>query len=536
MAATAQSLPTIVPARSGAIAEAAEPEVSTRRVIAFVIMIFGMFMAILDIQIVSASLAEIQAGISASADEIPWVQTSYLIAEVIMIPLSGFLSRALSTRYLFVISAAGFTLMSILCSTATSIQEMIVWRACQGFIGGGMIPTVFASAFSIFPKSKQATITPLIGLVATLAPTIGPTAGGYLTDLFSWHWLFLVNVIPGIVVTTTSWLLIDFDKPNFKLLRQFDWIGFLTMAGFLGALEYVLEEGPTDNWFDSETITLGVAFSAISAAFFFWRALTARYPVVDLSAFRDRNFWTGSLFSFVLGVGLYGLTYIYPVYLARVRGYSALQIGETMFITGVCMFFMAPISGQLMRRGVDPRFMLALGFAGFAVGTYQASLMTKDWDFNELLIPQILRGISLMLIMIPVTNTALGTTPPHKLKNASGLFNLTRNLGGAVGLALINTLMNKRLDLHLARLHEQVAWGRSAAEETLAKLTAQMARFGSDASLAATKKLAQLVRLQATVMSIADVFFALTILFLVVALLAPLMRRPSPGVDGGGGH
>ena len=201
MAASAQSIPAL-PTRkhiepATAPMHAAEPQVTTRRVVAFIVMVFGMFMAILDIQIVSASLSEIQAGISASADEIPWVQTSYLIAEVIMIPLSGFLSRALSTRYLFVISAAGFTLMSIMCATATSIEEMIVWRALQGFIGGGMIPTVFASAFTIFPKSKQPAVQPLIGLVATLAPTIGPTIGGYLTDLFSWHWLFLVNVLPG---------------------------------------------------------------------------------------------------------------------------------------------------------------------------------------------------------------------------------------------------------------------------------------------------------------------------------------------------
>ena len=535
MAASAQTIAASPAVPLAAPLPAAEPQVSTRRFVAFIVMVFGMFMAILDIQIVSASLSEIQAGISASADEIPWVQTSYLIAEVIMIPLSGFLSRALSTRYLFVISAAGFTVMSILCSTSTSIEEMIVWRALQGFIGGGMIPTVFASAFSIFPKSQQNIISPLIGLVATLAPTIGPTVGGYLTDLYSWHWLFLVNVLPGIVVTTVSWFLIDFDKPNFKLLKDFDWMGFLTMAGFLGALEYILEEGPTDNWFDSDTITAGTAVSAICAVLFFWRVLTAELPVVDLSAFKDRNFWTGSLFGFVLGVGLYGLTYLYPVYLARVRGYSALQIGETMFITGICMFCMAPISAQLMKRGADPRLMLAIGFTGFAVGTYQASLMTKDWDFNELLIPQILRGISLMLIMIPVTNTALGTTAPQKLKNASGLFNLTRNLGGAFGLAIINTLLNKRLDLHLARLHEQVAWGHVTAEETLAKLTAQMARFGSDAQLAATKKLAELVRLHATVMSIADVFTALTFLFVSIALLAPLMRRPNMGGGGGGG-
>ena len=513
----------------------AEPEFSTRRAVAFIVMVVGMFMAILDIQIVSASLSEIQAGISASADEIPWVQTAYLIAEVIMIPLSGFLSRALSTRYLFVISAAGFTIMSIMCATATSIQEMIVWRALQGFIGGGMIPTVFASAFMIFPKSKQAMVQPVIGLVATLAPTIGPTIGGYLTDLYSWHWLFLINVLPGIAVTVATWFLIDFDQPDFKLLGKFDWPGFLTMAGFLGALEYVLEEGPTDNWFDSDHITMGVIFSASCAVLFFWRVLSAEHPVVDLSAFGNRNFSAGSLFSFVLGVGLYGLTYLYPVYLAQVRGYSALQIGETMFVTGVCMFVMAPISGQLMRRGMDPRLMLFTGFAGLGLGTWQTSMMTVEWDFWELLVPQILRGFSLMLIMVPVTTVALGTMPPQKLKNASGLFNLTRNLGGAVGLALINTLINKRLDLHLARLHEQVAWGKAAAEEALANLTAQMSRFGSDASLSATKKLAQLVRRQATVMSLADVFFVLTLLFFAMALLSPLMRKPKLQ-GGGGGH
>ena len=521
-------------APAGAMGEEAVP---TRRLVAFMFMVLGMFMAILDIQIVSASLAEIQAGISASADEIPWVQTSYLIAEVIMIPLSGYLSRALSTRYLFVISAAGFTVMSVMCSTATSIEEMIVWRALQGFIGGGMIPTVFASAFTIFPPSKRPVITPLIGLVATLAPTIGPTVGGYLTDLFSWHWLFLINVVPGTVVTIVAWFMVDFDKPDFKLLGHFDWPGFLTMAAFLGTLEFVLEEGPTDNWFDSDVITTAALVCAVACVLFFYRVFTAKEPVVNLSVFSNRNFWTGAMFSFVMGVGLYGLTYLYPVYLARVRGYSALQIGETMFVTGLCMFFMGPISGRLMRK-IDPRIMIATGFIGFAIGTWQASLITKDWDFNELLIPQILRGVSLMLVMIPITNTALGTMAPAKMKDASGLFNLTRNLGGAVGLAVINTLLNKRLDLHLARLHEQVSWGRTAAEETLTNMTAQMSRFGSDAALAATKQLTGMVRTQAMVMSIADVFLALTVLFVAIALMAPIMKRPNlaPAGGGGGGH
>jgi MFS transporter, DHA2 family, multidrug resistance protein len=516
-------------------APAASEKLDMRRLAAFIFMVFGMFMAILDIQIVSASLSEIQAGLSASADEITWVQTSYLIAEVIMIPLSGFLSRVLSTRTIFFISAAGFTLMSFFCSRASSIDEMIVWRALQGFIGGGMIPTVFASAYTIFPRSKMPLVAPIIGLVATLAPTIGPTVGGLLTDWFSWHWLFLVNIVPGIIVSTAAWFLIDFDKPDYSLFKNFDWSGLFAMAGFLGAMEYALEEGPSKDWLEYQPVAYAIVISAVCGVVFFWRAFTARQPIVDLSAFRDRNFWTGSLFSFVLGIGLYGLTYIYPVYLASVRGYSPLMIGETMFVTGVCMFICAPISGRLMTK-VDPRIMIAVGFAGFALGTWQASYITADWDFYELLVPQILRGFSLMLCMVPINNLALGTMPPQRIKNASGLFNLTRNLGGAVGLALINTLLDKREDLHIARLHEAVSWGHMAADETLAKMTAAFASRGSDAALAATKQMTMMAHRQAEVMALGDVFLALTAIFLLLVFLAPIMRRPQMAGGGGGGH
>ncbi len=232
----------------------ADDRIDPKKAIGFLAMVFGMFMAILDIQIVSASLAEIQAGLSASSDEISWVQTSYLIAEVIMIPLSGFLGRLLSTRVLFTFSAAGFTLASMLCATATNIEQMIVYRAIQGFIGGGMIPSVFAAAFTIFPPSKRSIVSPMIGLVATLAPTIGPTVGGYLSHAFSWHWLFLVNVGPGILVTIAAWNLIDFDEGDSSLLSKFDWWGLVGMAAFLGSMEYVLEEGPRNDWLQDDAI------------------------------------------------------------------------------------------------------------------------------------------------------------------------------------------------------------------------------------------------------------------------------------------
>ena len=520
-ATTLGSMP-IAPGASAAAADRIDP----RRLVAFLAMVFGMFMAILDIQIVSASLTEIQAGLAASANEITWVQTAYLIAEVVMIPLSGFLSRALGTRILFAISAGGFTAASLMCGLSTSIEEMIVWRAIQGFIGGGMIPTVFASAYLIFPRSRMGLVAPLIGLVATLAPTIGPTVGGYLTDALSWHWLFFINVVPGIAVTIAALTLIDFDQPDWSLFDTFDWFGLLAMAAFLGGLEYVLEEGPRNDWFGDDTVLMLAWVAGISAIAFFVRVLTARNPIVDLTAYSNRNFAIGSLFSFVLGIGLYGLTYLYPVYLAQIRGYNALMIGETMFVSGLAMFATAPIAGRLMPY-VDKRFMLMTGFLFFAVGTWQMTWITSDWDFNELLWPQIFRGVGLMLSIIPINDISLGTLPPERVKNASGLFNLMRNLGGAVGLAGLTTVLNDRTDLHLARLHEAVTWSRPATVETMNALKEKFASFGSDAQAMALKQLYGMAHRQGVILAFSDVFFLLTFLFAGLALLAVLVKKPA---------
>ena len=518
----------------GAGAKPAEDAIPLRRIFAFMAMVFGMFMAILDIQIVSASLAEIQAGLSASSDEIAWVQTAYLIAEVIMIPLSGYLSRALSTRVFFSIAAAGFTISSVLCAQASSINEMILWRAVQGFIGGGMIPGVFAAAFTIFPPSKRPVVSPLIGLVATLAPTIGPTVGGYLSHAFSWHWLFLVNVVPGIGVTIAAWTLIDFDKPDHSLIKRFDWLGLAGMAAFLGSLEYVLEEGTRLDWFQSHEIMFFSVVMVFGAVLFFWRALTRDDPLVDLYAFRNRNFAFGSLFSFCMGIGLYGLTYLYPVYLGRIRGYDALMIGETMFVTGLCMFFTAPFAGRLSAK-LDPRVMMMIGFSGFALGTWIASGITSDWDFYELLWPQILRGCSLMLCMVPINNIALGSLPPQQLKNASGLYNLTRNLGGAVGLAIINTMLNTRTDLHITRLHEMVVAGRGVAEEAIANTAQRFIDHGDAAQTMALALVNQRVHKQALVMAFGDVFIGLTVIFGSLVVLSLFLSKPPKPVAGGGG-
>jgi DHA2 family multidrug resistance protein len=503
--------------------------------IGFFAMIVGMFMAILDIQIVASSLGEIQAGLSASRDEISWVQTSYLIAEVIMIPISGWLSHLLSTRILFFASALAFTVASAACAFAWNLESMIVFRAMQGFLGGAMIPTVFATSYAMFPREKQAGVSVVIGLVATMAPTLGPTLGGYLTASFSWHWLFLINIIPGILVATTVFLAVNVDRPNHKLLKGFDLTGIFLVAIFLGTLQYVLEEGPGEDWFDDPTITMLVILVGLAGIAFLWRELTIENPVVNLRAFKNANFTIGCFYSFVIGVGLYGSVYVIPLYLSSVDGYNSLQIGELIMVTGMFQFLSAPLAGAASKK-MDLRLMLGIGLVCFALGLYLNSALTAEWGWWQFFLPQAVRGISLMFLFIPVNSLALGTLSPEMLKGGSGLYNLMRNLGGAIGLAVINTTLSERIDLHMARLGEVVTAARYGVMETLAGLTAQLGPFlGSNADEGALSVLYSLTRREATVMAFSDILLMMAAVFMLGFLVMPFMRKVNPG-GGGDAH
>ena len=281
-------------------------------------------------------------------------------------------------------------------------------------------------------------------------------------------------------------------------------------------------------WLEDTSVAVCAAICVVSAIAFFWRVLSAREPIVDIRTFTDRNFGVGCLISFCVGIGLYGLTYMYPRYLAEVRGYSALMIGETMFVSGVAMFLTAPIVGRLMAK-YDMRYLIAIGLVLFALGSYQMTWITKEYDFYELLMPQILRGIGMMLAMVPTNTIALGTLAPERVKNASGLFNLTRNLGGAVGLAVINQVLNERTDLHISRLHDRVNWGNATAVETLNMFTQHMQGMG-DAALMAMKQLSQIVHRQAVVMGYGDAFFMLTVFYFGLSLLVMVLKKPSATV------
>ncbi|WP_174980866.1 DHA2 family efflux MFS transporter permease subunit [Pandoraea capi] len=500
------------------------------KVIAFATMVVGMFIALLDIQIVSASLRDIGGGLSAGADETAWVQTSYLIAEIMVIPLSGWLSRVMSTRWIFAASAAGFTLASLLCGAAWNIQSMIAFRALQGFLGGSMIPLVFTTAFAFFSGPQRVVAAAVIGGLSSLAPTLGPTIGGWITDNYSWHWLFFINIVPGIFVTVTVPLMVRIDRPDFSLLRGADYLGMALMAVSLGCLEYTLEEGPRWDWFGDDTIRTTAWLAGLCGVAFIWRSLVYAQPIVDLRALKQRNFALGCFFSFATGIGIFATIYLTPLFLGRVRGFSAFEIGMAVFSTGIFQLLSIPVYTMLANR-VDLRILMMVGIGGFGLSMWQFAPITHDWGAAQLMLPQALRGAAQQFAVAPIVTLTLGSLPPARLRLASGLFNLMRNLGGAIGIAVCTTVLNDRTNLHFFRLAENMGVGNPAVGQWLAGVGARMSAAGLDvvdAQTAALRQLWLLTLREAQTITFGDIFAGLGLIFLGVTLMVPLMRKVAP--------
>ncbi|MBV8742533.1 MAG: DHA2 family efflux MFS transporter permease subunit [Sinobacteraceae bacterium] len=507
-------------------------ELSTQaKIFAFATMCVGLFIALLDIQIVSASLRDIGGGLSAGTDETAWVQTSYLIAEIIVIPLSGWLSRVISTRWLFCVSAIGFTATSLLCGMAWDIQSMIVFRALQGFLGGSIIPTVFTTAFIYFSGNQRVIAAATVGAISSLAPTLGPTIGGWITDHYSWHWLFFVNIVPGTFVAVVVPLLVRIDKPNLSLLKGADYLGMALMAISLGCLEYTLEEGERWDWLSDGTIRTTAWLAGLAGAAFVWRSLTHPQPIVDLTALKIRNFGLGSLLSFISGIVIFSTIYLTPVFLGRVRGFSALQIGVAVFSTGLFQISAIPIYSALARR-VDLRWLMMFGFICFTLSMWTFAPITHEWGWRQLLLPQALRGFGQQFALAPVITLALGSLAPQRLKLASGLFNLMRNLGGAIGIALCGTLLNDRTNQHFLHLAEHLNASNQGAQVLLARVAAaETARWGGDelhGTSAALHQLWSLTFREAQTLAFADTFLAIMGCVMLGALLIPLLQKVAP--------
>ena len=501
----------------------------THKALVFGVMAFGQFMALIDIQIVAASLNSIQAGLSASPEEISWVQTAYLMAEIVMIPFAAFLAQALSTRWLFTLSAGLFTVASALCGLAWDLHSMIVFRAIQGFVGGAMVPTVFATAFMMFTGKDRALAAAILGIVATLAPTLGPTIGGCITDAWHWRWIFFVNIVPGIAVTVASAMLIRVDSAEPALLSRLDWPHLGAMATFLGGLQYLLEEGPRRGWLGDPQIGAVAWVSLVAFGLFLERSFYSSEPIVRLGAFRRANFTLACLFSLVTGVGIYSATYLVPVFLGRVRDFNSLQIGVTVFVSGLSMIVSAPLAARLSQR-VDPRLVIALGLAIFAGALWMFSGVGPQWGTAEFFWPHIVRGFAGMLCVVPAVSLALSGFEGRDLQYASGLFNLMRNLGGAIGIAAVNTSVQDNARWHLARLSEAMAVHSRSVLDAMGVLAARADRLTTDSArglLEAKAQFADLAARHALTLAFADAFRGIAWLFLAALVLVPFCRRPA---------
>ena len=496
-----------------------------RKYAIFAVMAFGQFMALIDIQIVAASLNSVQAGLSAGPDEISWVQTGYLMAELVMIPFAAFLAQALSTRWLFAASAGLFTLASALCGLAWDIESMIGFRALRGFVGGAMVPTVFATGFVLFEGRQRAMIPAIMGLVSVLAPTLGPTVGGLISDAFGWRWLFYINILPGVAVTALAILLVRVDRPNLPMLRTIDYSHLIAMAVFLGGLEYVLEEGPRHGWFGDPGIQVGAFLSALAFVLFLERSFGSRGPIVRLTPFRRPTFAFACLFNLVIGFGLYASTYLLPIYLGRVRGFSSLDIGTTVWVTGIAQVFSTLIAARATQV-VDQRIVVSVGLTLFALSLWWMSHLTGQWGFYELLGPQLLRGFAVMLCIVPSVGFALGGFAGPELRYASGLFNLMRNLGGAIGIAVVNTWLQDAARLHALRFGEALgaAGGRIGGAAALAGQIARITPDAARAALLTQAEFARLVGREALTLAFDDVFRIMAWMFAAALLMAPFCR------------
>ncbi|WP_024511785.1 DHA2 family efflux MFS transporter permease subunit [Bradyrhizobium sp. ARR65] len=412
----------------------------------FLLMCLGMFMAILDIQVVATSLPTIQGALHISPEAMSWIQTAYLIAEVIAIPLTGLFTRVLGLRWLFAAAVSLFTLASIGCAFSGSLSTLLVFRVVQGFSGGVVIPAVFSAVFLLFPPRLHAIATTIGGAVAVLAPTIGPVVGGFITETWSWPWLFLINVIPGLIVAVLTPRLVPRQPTDLAELIKLDSLALLLMVLALAGLEIGLKQAPHQGWL-SPACAGQLLASGLGIGIFVLRTLRSAHPIVRLAALQQRSFAVGCALSFCLGVGLYGSVYLMPVFLSFVRRHDAFEIGTIMLVTGTAQLLAAPFAAILESR-FGARALTAAGFALFALGLGLSSFQPRTADSAEMFWPQVLRGVAIMFCLLPPTRIALGALPEKEIADASALFNLMRNFGGAIGIALIDTILYGRVAIH----------------------------------------------------------------------------------------
>ena len=509
------------------------PDKARRWLIAISVSL-GALLEIVDTSIVNVAMPQMQASLGVTLSEVGWVVTSYAIANVIILPLSAWLGDSFGKKRFFVFSLISFVAASMLCGMAHSLGMLIFARVLQGLFGGGLLAKAQSFLWETFPPEERGQAQALFGIVAIAGPAIGPTLGGYIVTNLDWRWIFYVNFPIGLFAISMAATFLPEDGPN-KATGGVDWVSLGLMATGLGALQTFLEEGYSDSWFDSPFITACAAVAVVCLALFVERQLSSARPVVDLKVLRYRSLWAGCLTSAVLGMGLYGAMFAVPIFAQGVMRYTSQQTGMLMLPGALASAFAMPLMAVLLRK-FEPRILVAGGSVLVIISLWQLSGMNPQTNEDELFWPLIVRGFGSVMMFLPMSMATFGAVPVKDVSKATGIYNLSRQLGGSIGIALLTTVLSSRTAFHRSVLIEKVGASDVATAERLHMLTGAFTAKGFDLASAKTQALTVLdngVNMQASVMSFADSFWLVACVFLLTSPLILLLGKVKPGAKPG---
>jgi MFS transporter, DHA2 family, multidrug resistance protein len=491
-------------------------------------VMFATFMEVLDTTVVNVSLPHIAGTLSATIDEATWALTSYLVANAIILPMTGWLASMFGRKNLLMLSVVGFTAASFLCGLAPTLGSLIFFRIVQGATGGALQPLSQAVLLEAFPPQDRGKAMGFWALGIVVAPILGPVLGGWLTDNYSWRWVFYINIPVGIASIVMTKLYI-FDPPYLKAQsRKVDYWGIGMLAVGIGALQIVLDKGQEDDWFASKMIVVLSIVSAVTLAALIWHLLVTEEPIVDLRVFKERSYAVGVFLMTIVGFVLYGSMVLLPVMLQTLLGYPPLQAGIAMAPRGIGSFFMMPITGMITGK-FDPRKLLTGGLVIGGSTLIWLSLLNLQAGYWDIFWPQLLQGVGMSLLFVPLTTISMDAIPREKMGNATSLFNLMRNIGGSVGIAITGTLLARHSQSTAVTLSANVTPYDAASQSMLFQMRAAFMAAGSDAVTATNRAyaaMAGLVQRQATMVSFVGIFQLMGVMFIVLVPLVMLMKRP----------
>ncbi|MBV8390839.1 MAG: DHA2 family efflux MFS transporter permease subunit [Mucilaginibacter sp.] len=418
-------------------------ETGFRKWIITITVITAALLELIDTTIVNVALPKIQGNLGATLEDVAWVVTGYAVANVIILPMSGWLGSFFGRKNYFIASIVIFTIASFLCGNSTSLNELVIFRLLQGLAGGGLISTGQAILLETWPREQVGTATALFGLGAVVGPTVGPTIGGFITEHSTWQWIFYVNIPVGAIAAFFAYTFVR-ETPKDAKGKPIDWWGIALLAIAVGSLQTVLEKGESEDWFSKPYILVLTISAVLGTILFIWRELSTDHPIVNFAILRHRSFAVGMFTSFILGFGLYGSVFVFPVFCQNLLGFNAQQTGELLFPGGLCTIVMMPFIGAMLNKGVPAQFMATAGMFLFFVFTYMLSGSTLETGQGDVLVPLLIRGVGMALLFVPLTTLAIADLKGPEIGQGTGLNNMMRQLGGSFGIAALTTLIHIR--------------------------------------------------------------------------------------------